>query len=361
MKPTTHRSRRHNGNTITAEGVAPAALSVVFDVTRFVHRSAFLYLPSAPPVPSAEEMRKALRVLERTLPMRLLHPIVLGLAMAAVVLTGSVHTSRAEPPKASQNSLKPDVAALLKLSTEAYKKVKSYRHTALFVIEQTDPVTGASRKLENRYTLALERPNKFAYKNDTQPTAAAVSDGKTFINFKGDEAGRSRQYTQTKAPADFKGINIVDDVTFSPLVTYVIALLLQGDPLADKDVRASLEKATLKPALVTENGKKWQVLSMIFDQQVVTDIYFNAENHLIEKTLVHSLRSDIKIGETYENISIDKPIDSAVFQYTPPAGAKKIEKFIPAQNPNDARNTPRHNAQLALAPRQSNGKSAPRT
>ena len=278
--------------------------------------------------------------------MRLTRQTVLGLALAAFVLPGGMRPALADPP-APKINLKPDVAALLKQSTDAYKKMKSYRHTAVFVAELKDPMTGQTLKQVNRYTLALERPNKFVYKNDTQPTAAAVSDGKTFINFRADQTTGKLQYTKATAPADYKGINIVDDVTFEPLATYVIALMLQGDALADKDVRAALETATLKPGTVTENGKKWQVVAMMFQQDPM-ELYFSADDHLIGKAVQRSARQGLKIVETDENVSINKPMEATVFQYTPPAEAKKIDKFLPAQKPDDARNTPRSDPRKLL-------------
>ncbi|MCW3095036.1 MAG: hypothetical protein JWL77_654 [Chthonomonadaceae bacterium] len=292
--------------------------------------------------------------------MRLNPQAVLGFVLTACALSGAIRPALADPPATAKVNLKPDVAALIKQSTDIYKKMKSYRHTALFVAEFKNPMNGQAVKREQHYTLALERPNKFAYKNDTQPTAAAVSDGKTFINFKGDETGEKLQYTRQNAPADFKGINIVDDVTFEPLATYVIALMLQGDPLADKDVRAALEKASLKPGTVTENGKKWQVLTMPFDQQEMTEIYFNAEDHLIGKSVQRIVPQGVKIVETYENVSVNKPIDAAVFQYTPPANAKRIEKFVPVQKPDDARNTPTHSARPVLTRIPANHQPKPR-
>jgi outer membrane lipoprotein-sorting protein len=270
--------------------------------------------------------------------MRLSASILLGLALTTLLLPGPTRPALAAPPIAPKSSVKPDVAALLKQSTDVYKKMKSYRHTALFVVEGKNPTTGAAVKQETRYTLALERPNLFAYKNDSRPLSAAVSDGKTFVNFRG---GETLQYTRQKAPADFKGINIVDDVVFEPLATYVIALMLQGDALADKDVRDAMEKAVLKPATVTENGKKWQVLSVPFGQQDPTDFYFNTEDHLIGKAVQKIAQFNVKVTETFENVSINKPLDAAVFQYTPPEKASRIEKFLPTQKPNDARNRPR--------------------
>jgi outer membrane lipoprotein-sorting protein len=277
--------------------------------------------------------------------MRLYSQTVLGLALTALVVPVAMPTVQADRPVAQKSAVKPDVAALLKQSTDVYKKMKSYRHTAVFVIAGKNPETGAALRDESRFTLALERPNKFVYKNDTKPVTAAVSDGKTFINFKGEDR---LQYTRQNAPADFKGINIVDDVTFTPLATYIIALMLQGDALADKDVRGALEKATLKPGVVTENGKKWQVLSVPFGEQDPTDVYFNAEDHLIGKAVQRGTQFEFTVTETYENLSINKPIEGSVFQYAPPAQAKRVDKFLPIQKPDDARSTPRRASRPVL-------------
>ena len=266
--------------------------------------------------------------------MRLSPFVLVGFALTTFAVPGAPSRALADPPVdppgAPKSSVKSEVTALLKQATGAYKQMKSYRHTALYVLEGKNPTTGETVKRETRYTLALERPNRFAYKNDSRPQGSAVSDGKTFVNFRG---GQTPQYTRQKAPADFKGINIVDDVVFEPLATYVIALMLQGDALADKDVRDAMEKATLKPGLVTENGKKWQVLVLPFGQQDPTEIYFSTEDHLIGKAFQ---MGKVKISETIESIRIDKPIEPTVFSYTLPESAKQIEKFVAPSRPNDA-------------------------
>ena len=202
------------------------------------------------------------------------------------------------------------------------------------------------------FTLALERPNKFVYKMDSQskafPPVAAYCDGTTFINFKAKFArvegeAATKEYTKASAPETYKGINIVDDVEFEPIATYVIALMLQGDALADKDVRAALEQATVKPS-VTENGKTWQVLEMPFGTGATRiTLYFGKDDHLIGKSLqkVEAGKDDlqkreIKITETLEGIKVDKPIDAATFQYTLPEDAKQVDRFSAPQRPNDA-------------------------
>ncbi len=259
-------------------------------------------------------------------------------AAGLLAVPGSMQASLAQEPKTEHKAeLKPDVAALVKQSTDAYKKMKSYRHTAKWTISIKGPDGEVHEDLS--FTLALERPNRFVYKMDTQAQffapVAAYCDGTTFINFKAKLAPTpSKQYTKVPAPASFKGINIVDDVEFQPIATYIIALMLQGDALADKDVRAALEKATIKPT-VTENGKKWHVIEMPFgSEETPITLYIGQDDHLIGKA---AQKGDTKITEVVESIKIDKPIEPATFQYTLPADAKQVERFSAPQRPTDAR------------------------
>src|SRR5579871_3407038 len=109
----------------------------------------------------------------------------------ALLALGSVccapATSAAPPADAKKATIAPEIASLLKASTAAYKKMHAYQHTARYVWDAGDT------KLEATYILALDRPNKFCYKSDTIPErlqqflpgGAAVSDGKTFFNYRG--------------------------------------------------------------------------------------------------------------------------------------------------------------------------------
>lgn len=266
--------------------------------------------------------------------------IITGLTVQPVTTQAALRQAQATQTKAE---LKPDVAALLKQATDAYKKMKTYRHTAKWNISGKG-ADGAAFKEDLSFTLALERPNKFAYKLDTKseffPPVAAFSDGVTFVNLRSKfNTNPPMQYIKAKAPASFQGINIVDDVEFQPIGTYVVALMLQGDALADKDVRAAMEKASIKPT-VTENGKKWQVLEMPFGEEASPYLlYFGADDHLLGKAVLHA---DTNITETIENIKVDKPVDASAFQYVLPADAKQVDKFSSPQRPNDARRNPPH-------------------
>ena len=263
------------------------------------------------------------------------------LLFSFVPLSTCAAFSQAKPPIAdvrtdqkpgAKSEIPTPVATLIKQSVEAYAKMKTYRHTATWsILAKRDD--GQTIQEELKFTLALERPNRFAYKLDTVPKlfspVAAFSDGKTFTNFKGDR----KQYTKSAAPPSFKGINIIDDVEFQPIGTYLVALLLQGDALADKDVRTALEHASIKSEMV-ENGKKWQILEMPFgDEEVPYQIYFGAEDHLIGKAFQPG---KVKISEIIEALKIDKPIEPSVFSYSLPDSAKQIEKFIAPFRPNDA-------------------------
>ncbi len=257
--------------------------------------------------------------------------------VACVTRTGTALADRARDPKQDQKShIKPDVAAILRQSTDTYAKMSSYRHTARWSI--TGKTADGEVREELSFTLALDRPNRFVYKLDSKskifPPVAAYSDGDSFINFK-TIAGLIpiKQYTKAASPATYKGINIVDDIEFLPIGTYVIALMLQGDVLSDKDIRAAMEKATQKPA-VTENGKKWQVVEMLFGpREEPIQLYFGSDDHLIGKAVQ---KGDVRITEIVDAVKIDKPIDAATFQYALPADAKQVERFSAPQRPDDA-------------------------
>lgn len=239
---------------------------------------------------------------------------------AVLTLAGTVISAPralAAPAPAVRDEVNPEVRALLDKSTEAYKAMKSYQHTAVYTLERGE------QKQSTKFTLALERPNKFCFKMNDPLMVAAISDGKDFYNLKGD----LKEYTKMPAPADYKGINIVDDVMFQPLATYLVALMLQGDALADKDIKATLEKATLSPD-VTEGDKKWQVLHVPSGPAgVPMDFYFDAETHLLGKSVLKVEEQKVTLSETIEDVQIDKPIETSVFTFTPPDGAKLVKKF----------------------------------
>jgi thiol-disulfide isomerase/thioredoxin len=223
-----------------------------------------------------------------------------GLALSAVALSMGLHPARADDPK-------PDVVALLKQSTTAYKQMKSYQHLEVWKMGQQ----------EVKYTLALERPNKFAFKSSNSNEDAAVSDGKSFVNFQ----SQIHEYTKTPAPATYAGINIVDDVTFQPQVTYLIALMLQGNALADKNFTASLIAHLKVGPTATLDGKKADTLVMDGNGYTFT-FYLDATTHRIVKCVQAITRQQFTISETVTDVKVNQPIDPTVFQYTPPPQAK---------------------------------------
>lgn len=236
--------------------------------------------------------------------------VAAGLACVDVATTAQAPANNDTNTKAT---LLPAVATLLRDATAAYQKMHSYQHTAEFLVrseQEADKITA--------YTLALERPNKFAYRSDNADEAAAVCDGKFFINYRSDDS----KYTRVAAPLSFKQINIVDDVTFNPVGTYIIALMLQGDALADEDVRTCLAAASA-PKTVTEDGVRYETIESKFGPGgIPLTLYFNAQTHLLHKTIEQNEQSHIKVTEIIENVKIDKPIPASVFQYTPPKNAQ---------------------------------------
>ena len=258
--------------------------------------------------------------------------IICSTTLLACTVFPAARGEGAPPSPSVALKIKPEVMALVRQSTETYRKMKSYSADVNLKTEISND-TG-SQTIQSHFVLALDRANRFCYRDLTDPAGtAAVSDGRKFINYKSDR----NQFTEGPAPADYKGINIVDDVQFEPLATYLVALMLQGDALADKDIKESLEKANVGTPII-ENGKKWQVLHILFGpQEENCDIYVG-EDHLIGKSTTKLQAKDRKFLQTelLSNIKIDKPVDAAVFLYTPPPNAQKVDRFSAPQRAGDA-------------------------
>ncbi len=269
--------------------------------------------------------------------------LVTGIALPAVRADARLHsvTSARQTPEETASgtenaTIKPEVAALLKTSTAVYAAMKSYRHNSEYFSKTQDADNEVHKTIV--FTLALERPNKFCYKADVPAFGAAICDGKTFLNYHLDGAISEREhtyYTKTTAPVNYKGINIVDDVTFTH-GSYMIALMLQGNVMADKDVEAGLKKATLH-ANVEENGKKYDVLSVPFPGHIGPEFkthslhfYFDTATHLLHKAVedVPAEESDThapyKMLEIIENVLIDKPMPPNTFEYKLPKNARQV-------------------------------------
>ncbi len=273
----------------------------------------------------------------------------IGVACAAAIVLGTVCLvaagAQGQPPIARTGAqddevqpivaLKPEVAALLKQSTAVYSAMRSYRHISEYNEKGQGPE--GEKNHTTVYTLALERPNRFCYKSDEADGIAAISDGKIFVNFfgkKNDDNPHS-YYTRISAPSAYKGINIVDDVTFV-FGSYFVALMLQGNVLADQEVATALQQATVR-AGVQENGKKYDVLAvkflergaaLVFAQggpaQTSVLFYFDAATHLLRKTVATSSQDHVKITEIIENVLIDKPLPAGTFEVKLPKSARLI-------------------------------------
>lgn len=258
-------------------------------------------------------------------------------AQARVRVVKAAHQAPEETSSGTENAaLKPEIAALLKKSTAVYTAMKSYRHNSEYFSKTQAADTEVRSTIV--FTLALERPNKFCYKADVAAFGAAICDGKTFLNYRIDGPTNEREhtyYTKTTAPATYKGINIVDDVTFTH-GSYMIALMLQGDVMADKDVESGLKKATLR-ANVEENGKKYDVLNVPFPGHVEPyfkvhnlHFYFDTATHLLHKAIEDvpaeesETRTPYKMLEIIENVLVDKPLPPNTFEYKLPKGARQV-------------------------------------
>lgn len=259
--------------------------------------------------------------------MRIYSPTMLGTLLAAAALS-AMATPTAVPAFAAQSAQRADgtsidteVATLYKQITAAYQGLKTYQHTAIYT--RTIITSQGGLRQTTKFRLALERPNKFVFRSDNPNADAAVSDGTTFTNYRAGQTGG--EYTKHPASATYKGLNIVDEVMFEPQGTYLVALALQGDVLADKDMMTVLSHAKMGDK-VQENGKTYQT-AIIPDPHATMTLFVDADTHRLTKIVQKAIDSEASVTEEFQDVQIDKPIDSSVFKYTPPTKAKRVAKF----------------------------------
>ncbi len=253
--------------------------------------------------------------------------LTIGIALAASPLLGCTNAAFAAPPATPSSAVKAglnaETAALLDKSTAVYKKYKSYQHTATYAVQQK--TKDGVNKQSMKFTLALERPNKFRYASVPDTNVLAVSDGKSFYNFHGQTA----EYTKTPVGPTYKNINIVDDVMFQPLGTYLIALMLQGDATADKQFNSELKAMKVGPP-VMEAGKKWIPLGLSAQGSTMT-FYFDAAAHTLGKVVQSGGNGNFTLTETYSDVKVNQPIEASVFKFTAPPKATMVAKFTDPQ------------------------------
>lgn len=252
--------------------------------------------------------------------------ITLCAALTALSLLGRAQLTQAAPQTATKmQGVSPLVASLLQKSIKTYTGFKSYQHVALYKMAQGE------RSSQSKFDLALQRPNKFCFKQEGRSMVTAISDGKNFTLYRGDLG----EYTKKPAPATYKGINIVDDVMFQPMGTYVVALLLQGDPMADKDVKQALQKATLGK-LVTEGGKQWQTVNLPFGQGPAFVFYFDVKTGLIGKATMNVEEQKFTLTETLSEVKTNQPVEASLFAFEAPKTAKLVKTFTDPQAAQEA-------------------------
>ena len=222
----------------------------------------------------------------------------------------------------NRGELKPEVRKLLNESLAAYGKLKAYQHTAIVTIRGR----GAKGPVKSvlHYALAVDRPNKFCFKNLSAPGVACVCDGITFINFNG------RSYSSARAPSSIKDLPLVKDVLFQPLGTYVVALMLQGDWSADEELKTAFEKATVEMT-GDESGRKWQILVVPYGTSgVPARFYFDPVDHMLGMMTQTIGGGKAKLTETFASTSKGFVLEPALFAFRPPLGAMRSDAQLPA-------------------------------
>ncbi len=260
-------------------------------------------------------------------------PICLVVIAVALQLC-AMCCSLADPPK-----IDPTVEGLLKQSAAAYRRLRSYQHTEVMKITVKGPL-GEQAQVQ-KCILALQRPNQFAYKcNIMDEQEESVCDGKYLINYK----SHFNTYTRTHAPAAYADVNLADVTYMStswmgePLATCMIALLLQGDALANKDLAGKLAHAKIGHT-ASVDGRKADTLVCQYTAEITNTYYFDAATHrLLKATQVVNYGSpqggarDNQIlvcttTGTLTDVRDDRPVDAGLLKYSPPATARLVSDF----------------------------------
>jgi len=216
----------------------------------------------------------------------------------------------------------PDVPGILRQVSETYANARQYR----FSIRKSGEEAGS-------LDIAVRKPNKFRLEADGRVIDGAdafanvimVSDGGTVWNY----VGELQQYTRKKTT-----LPLLD--TEPPEIT-AETFVLQAETLFLTRY-AELAKATdharylRQETISTENGS---APCYVFEMQAPRPGFRDTYTWWVDQKRHLVLREDTKPATQrrpassviYRSASIDEPIPEDVFHFTPPAGAKLVERF----------------------------------
>ncbi len=219
----------------------------------------------------------------------------------------------------------PEARAVLIAATKVYSRFQSYQHTEKLANVWPAKEGVPRPPIQNRpflAMLALERPNRFCYKLDIERPEldAAVSNGSEFIHFRRETS----EYTRTPAPADYKQLDLVRDVKIELVGSQLVALMLQGNALADPVLNARLMRLKRGASQIVD-GKECETLRATSGDTTLT-LRFDARTHLLDEVKSES-KDGISIVETFEEVRINQPVDASLFVYLPPSQAKLVAEF----------------------------------
>jgi outer membrane lipoprotein-sorting protein len=194
--------------------------------------------------------------------------------------------------------------------------MKSYQHTATFRASGT--AQGKKVDQSAKFSMAMVRPNKFAFKMVSNTAVAVVSDGKQVTDF------RAGEYSQTPAPALLKDLKLDQD-DFDPVAgSFLIAHLLEDTVYTDRSLLGILIKSSGHKGLAA-GSKTYDVID--FPIVGITFIlYFDPATHLLERAAAKVPDQDLTLTETFDAVEIDKPVPDSAFTFALPKSAKKVAK-----------------------------------
>lgn len=221
--------------------------------------------------------------------------------------------------------------AVLKEVAGTYKRAGSYRDRSEVVVEIS--IQGMDNKVTAKYDIAVQKPDKISIQSDSPFLGVSfVSDGEHTWNFK----NKSGEYTRSDAIA----LNELAKEESGPLGMMIKPILLSAiigdDPLAEIEENVTSKKL-LEPEKV--DGQECDVIEM---EQLTgsVKVWVDKKRKLIVKLQMDMSKAakemagdkaesppTMKVTEYHRDIELDEKMPGGIFSFSPPPGAKLVDKF----------------------------------
>jgi thiol-disulfide isomerase/thioredoxin len=225
---------------------------------------------------------------------------------------------------------------ILRKAAKAYEALKSYRGETILVVNMADGET--EERIESRYSLAVERPNKLALVLESGDTGITlVSDGKKLYTY----VPMLKQYTVEKAPGSLD--KLLKGGTKEPRAVMMAAGSVRVLPFFGsggyKTIMSDVEEAEFVGEEVLEKTKTYHVVVRQTESDI--DLWVDARTFLLKQIRVDMAKAIEKqakltpeaaqmkmiFEEVHRKVKAGDAIPPDTFVFHPPEGAQQTDSL----------------------------------